>query len=90
MGNGEQIYANRVAGCRTAPAWSTDTAGLVGEHNDAQVAGFGARMNGPAGAAAIAEAFLVTPFSGGERRARRVGLVVDFEAAGDASLSCVG
>jgi ribose 5-phosphate isomerase B len=83
LGNGEQISANKLAGCRAALAWSTETARLVREHNDAQVVGLGARMHGPAGAAEIVEAFLATPFSGGERHGRRIRLISDFEAAGD-------
>lgn len=83
-GNGEQICANEVAGCCAALAWSTETARLAREHNDAQVVGVGARMHGPAGAAEIVEAFLATPFSGGERHARRIRLISDFEDTGDA------
>jgi ribose 5-phosphate isomerase B len=78
LGNGEQISANKVAGCCAALAWSTETARLAWEHNDAQVVGIGARMHGAAGA------FLATPFCGGERHARRIRLIADFEAAGDA------
>jgi ribose 5-phosphate isomerase B len=83
-GNGEQICANKVAGCRAALAWSTETARLAREHNDAQVVGVGARMHAPAEAAEIVETFLATPFSGGERHARRIRLISDFEATGDA------
>jgi ribose 5-phosphate isomerase B len=36
-GNGEQIAANKVRGCRAALAWSTETARLARKHNDAQV-----------------------------------------------------
>lgn len=84
LGNGEQISANKVAGCRAALAWSTETARLAREHNDAQVVGVGARMHGAAEVAEIVETFLATPFSGGERQARRIRLIADFEAAGDA------
>ncbi len=90
MGNGEQISANNVAGCRAALAWSTETARLVREHNDARVVGVGARMHGPAGAAEIVEAFLATSFFGGERHARRIRLLSDFEAAGDVPPISVG
>jgi ribose 5-phosphate isomerase B len=89
LGNGERISANKVAGCRAAPAWSTETARLTREHNDAQVVGVGARMRGPAGAAGaagaaeIVEAFLATTFSGGERHARRIRPIADFEASED-------
>ncbi len=89
-GNGEQISANKVAGFRPTLAWSTETSRLAREHNDAQVVGVGARMRGPARAAEIVEAFLATPFSGGERHTRRIRLISDFEATGDAPLICAG
>jgi len=82
-GNGEQISANKVAGCRAALAWSTETAGLAREHNDAQVVGIGARMHSPAEAAQIVEVFLTTPFSGGERHCRRIRQIADFESTGE-------
>jgi ribose 5-phosphate isomerase B len=82
-GNGEQISANKVAGCRAALAWSTETAGLAREHNDAQVVGIGARMHSPAEAAQIVEVFLTTPFSGGERHSRRIRQIADFESTGE-------
>ncbi|MGH3916466.1 MAG: ribose-5-phosphate isomerase [Pseudonocardiaceae bacterium] len=82
-GNGEQISANKVAGCRAALAWSTETAQLAREHNDAQVVGIGARMHSAAQAADIVEAFLNTPFSGGERHLRRVAQITDYETAGE-------
>ncbi|MDQ3786645.1 MAG: ribose-5-phosphate isomerase, partial [Actinomycetota bacterium] len=44
-GNGEQIAANKVAGCRAALTWSVQTAELARAHNNAQVAGIGARMH---------------------------------------------
>jgi ribose 5-phosphate isomerase B len=82
-GNGEQISANKVRGCRAALAWSTDTAKLAREHNDAQVMGIGARMHSPAEAAQIVEVFLNTPFSGGERHSRRIRQILDFESTGE-------
>jgi ribose 5-phosphate isomerase B len=82
-GNGEQISANKVPGCRAALAWSTDTAKLAREHNDALVAGIGARMHSPAEAAEIVEVFLNTPFSGGERHSRRISQISDFESTGE-------
>jgi ribose 5-phosphate isomerase B len=89
-GNGEQISANKVTGCRAALAWSTETARLAREHNDSQVMGIGARMHEPAEAAEIVETFLGTPFSGGERHVRRIRLISDFEATGDAPPVCPG
>jgi ribose 5-phosphate isomerase B len=81
-GNGEQIAANKVKGCRAALAWSPETASLAREHNDAQVIGIGARMHTPEEAAAIVDAFVDTPFSQGERHARRIALLTDYEATG--------
>lgn len=90
LGNDEEISASKVAGCRVALAWSTEAARLAREHNDAQVVGVGVRMHGPVGAAEIVEAFVATPLSGGERHARRIRLIADFEAAGDASPMSAG
>ncbi|WP_433387054.1 ribose-5-phosphate isomerase [Micromonospora sp. KLBMP9576] len=78
-GNGEQIAANKVAGVRAALAWSTDTAQLAREHNDANVVAVGARQHTLDEATAIVEAFLTTPFSGNDRHARRIAQVADYE-----------
>lgn len=80
-GNGEQIAANKVPGIRAALAWSEETARLGREHNDAQVVAIGARMHTPQEAAGFLDTFLATPFSGGERHARRLQMVADYEAA---------
>ena len=81
-GNGEQIAANKVPGCRAALAWNTETATLSREHNNAQVVGIGARMHTVEVATQIAEAFLATPFSEGERHKRRIGELADYERTG--------
>ena len=81
-GNGEQIAANKVPGARAALAWSTETAKLSREHNNAQVGGIGARMHSLEEATAIAEAFLATPFSGAERHQRRIDIVAEYERTG--------
>src|SRR5213592_936018 len=57
-GNGEQIAANKVKGIRAALAWSTETASLAREHNNAQVIGIGARMHTQEQALEIANTFL--------------------------------
>jgi ribose 5-phosphate isomerase B len=80
-GNGEQIAANKVPGIRAALAWSEETARLGREHNDAQVVAIGARMHTPEEAAGFVDVFLATPFSGGERHARRLRLVSEYELA---------
>jgi ribose 5-phosphate isomerase B len=79
-GNGEQISANKVPGCRAALGWSVETATLAREHNDAQVIGIGARMHTPEEAAEIVEAFLSTPFSDIERHQRRLDMLDAYEA----------
>jgi len=78
-GNGEQIAANKVPGVRAALAWSQETAKLAREHNDANIVGIGARMHTLDEATAIVTQFLTTPFSGGERHARRIAQVAAFE-----------
>jgi ribose 5-phosphate isomerase B len=83
-GNGEQIAANKVPGCRAALAWNEETARLAREHNDAQVIGIGARMHILDEALGIVEAFLTTAFSGDERHRRRIGLIAEYERTGEA------
>lgn len=78
-GNGEQIAANKVPGIRAALAWSTETARLGREHNDANVVAIGARMHSLEEAAEIAQTFLDTAFSGNERHARRIAQVATYE-----------
>jgi ribose 5-phosphate isomerase B len=78
-GNGEQIAANKVAGARAALTWSSEIARLAREHNDANVAGIGARMHTEEEATAIIETFLATPFSGAPRHARRIEQLAEYE-----------
>jgi ribose 5-phosphate isomerase B len=78
-GNGEQIAANKVPGVRAALAWNLETARLAREHNDANVVGVGARMHTLDEATAIVTVFLTTPFSGGERHARRIAQIAAYE-----------
>jgi ribose 5-phosphate isomerase B len=80
-GNGEQIAANKVRGVRAALAWSEETARLGREHNDAQVVSIGARMHPPDEAARFVDVFLATAFTGGDRHARRIRLLADYEAS---------
>ncbi|MGH3495404.1 MAG: ribose-5-phosphate isomerase [Sciscionella sp.] len=82
-GNGEQIAANKVAGIRAALVWSVQTAQLAREHNNAQIAGIGARMHTPAQALEIANAFLATEFSHGERHQRRIEQLRSYERTGE-------
>ncbi|CAM4190559.1 ribose-5-phosphate isomerase [Kibdelosporangium persicum] len=80
-GNGEQIAANKVEGCRAALAYNVETAQLARKHNNAQVVAIGARMHSPEDAAQIVDVFLKTEFEGG-RHQRRIDLVLDYERTG--------
>jgi ribose 5-phosphate isomerase B len=81
-GNGEQIAANKVTGCRAALAWNPQVASLARQHNDAQVIAIGARMHSAEQAAEIIEAFLATPFSGDPRHQRRIEQLAAYERTG--------
>ena len=81
-GNGEQIAANKVKGIRCALAWSVETAQLGRQHNDAQVVAIGARMHSLEEAAALAEAFVSTPFSEDPRHQRRIDMLTEYERTG--------
>lgn len=81
-GNGEQIAANKVPGVRAALAWSAETARLAREHNDANVVGIGARQHPLAEATEIVTTFLATRFSDGERHARRIAQISEYEQTG--------
>ena len=82
-GNGEQIAANKVHGARAALAWSTETAALARQHNNAQVVAVGARMHTTAEAIAIVETFLTTAWSQEDRHQRRIDLLLAYEATGE-------
>lgn len=81
-GNGEAIAANKVPGVRCALAFSEETARLAREHNDATVLSLGARMYDASTALRFLEVFVGTPFSGGARHVRRIGLLADYERTG--------
>lgn len=82
-GNGEQITANKVPGARAALTWNVDTARLARQHNNAQLAGIGARMHAVEEAERIVDAFLTTEFEGGGRHQRRIDLLSDYERTGE-------
>lgn len=81
-GNGEQIAANKVKGVRAALVWSKEIAKLAREHNDANVISLGGRMHDEAFCLELVDVFLATPFSGGERHVRRIGLISKYEDGG--------
>jgi ribose 5-phosphate isomerase B len=79
-GNGEQISANKVPGIRAALAYDVELAKLAREHNDANIVSIGGRFTSEEEAWQIVQAFLLTPFSAGERHARRIAKISAFEA----------
>lgn len=81
-GNGEQIAANKVKGARAALAWSTETASLARQHNNAQIVSVGARMHTLEEAIAIVSTFLETPWSDEARHQRRVDQLLAYEETG--------
>ena len=82
-GNGEQIAANKVKGVRAILAWSTDTARLGREHNNANVISVGARMHTEEEAAGFVDTFLATEYSGEERHTRRIDMLSAYESTGE-------
>lgn len=81
-GNGEQIAANKVPGARAALTWSVETAQLSRQHNNALLAGIGARMHEVEEAERIVDAFLTTEFEG-SRHQRRIDQLADYERTGE-------
>ena len=78
-GNGEQIAANKVPGARCALAWSTETASLARQHNNAQLIGIGGRMHTEEEALAIVDAFLTTQWSEAPRHQHRIDILAEYE-----------
>ena len=82
-GNGEQIASNKVPGVRAALAWTTETARLARQHNDANVLSLGAREYSIEDAVAFAKVFVETPFSGEARHKRRLDMIAAYEHSGE-------
>ncbi|MEV6287435.1 ribose-5-phosphate isomerase [Kribbella sp. NPDC051770] len=82
-GNGEQIAANKVKGVRAALAWSTETAKLGREHNNANVISVGARMHSTEESTGFVDTFLATDYSGEERHTRRIEMLSGYEETGE-------
>ncbi|MBR6328680.1 MAG: ribose 5-phosphate isomerase B [Lachnospiraceae bacterium] len=74
-GIGISIAANKVPGIRAALCTDPLMARLTREHNDANVLALGAAIVGDMLAFEMADVFLSTEFSGGERHVRRVGML---------------
>ena len=69
-------------GARAALAWSTETASLARQHNNAQIVSIGARMHTADEAVAILEAFITTPWSEAARHQRRIDMLLSYEETG--------
>ncbi len=69
-GNGEQMAANKVHGCRAALCHDEFTARMARLHNDANVCSMGSRVTGPGVALVIAEVFVSTGFEGDRHQSR--------------------
>ena len=78
-GAGVAVAACKVPGIRAATAHDTYTAHQCVEHDDVNVLCLGARVIGPALAAAVIVNFLKAEFSGEERHVRRLGKIEAIE-----------
>ncbi len=78
-GAGICISANKIPGIRAVAVSEPVTARLTRTHNDANIICMGERIVGPEVAAEIVRVFLSTPFSGGERHARRIEKISELE-----------
>lgn len=77
-GQGEQIAANKVHGCRAALCHDQYTARLSRQHNDANVLALGARVLAPELALVVLDEFLAASFEGG-RHVPRLAQIRDVE-----------
>jgi ribose 5-phosphate isomerase B len=82
-GNGEQIASNKIPGIRAAVAWTTETAQLARQHNDANVLSLGARMYSVDEAMGFAKVFVETAFSQEPRHERRLAMIANYEKTGE-------
>jgi ribose 5-phosphate isomerase B len=69
-GNGEAMAANKIRGVRCAVCWSTESARLAREHNDANMVAIGARLVSAPDALAIVDSWLAACFQGGRHTGR--------------------
>lgn len=78
-GVGIAIAANKVKGIRAANCHDVFSAQMSREHNDANVLTMGGRVIGAGLACMLADVWLRTEFSGGERHGRRIGKMSEYE-----------
>ena len=81
-GAGVAVAACKLDGVRAAVGHDTYTAAQCVEHDDCNVMCLGARVVGPAVAAACVRAFCAAEFSGEERHVRRLQKVSEMERIG--------
>lgn len=81
-GNGEQLAANKVKGCRAILATEPDLARLGREHNNANVIAIGGRFGTREDAWNLVKIFLTTPFSEEPRHIRRLAMLDTYERQG--------
>ena len=74
-GVGISMAANRIRGARCVTCTESCSAVLARRHNNANMLALGARVIGEEQALCIVNAWLNTPYDGGERHDRRVGLL---------------
>ena len=74
-GIGMSMTANKIPGVRAAVCGDCFSAEATREHNDANILCMGARVVGEGLALKIADTFLDTPFSNGERHSRRISQI---------------
>ncbi|QBI21877.1 ribose 5-phosphate isomerase B [Egibacter rhizosphaerae] len=77
-GIGSAMTANKVPGIRAATCWDVSSAQNSREHNHANVLSLGAGLLGENLALQVVYAWLATPW-GGERHARRVNKITEYE-----------
>ncbi|HAL49118.1 MAG: ribose 5-phosphate isomerase B [SAR202 cluster bacterium] len=80
-GVGASVASNKVKGARASVCHDTYSAHQGVEHDDLNVLCLGARIIGIELAREIVNAFLSAQFTGEERHQRRLGKVLDIEAA---------
>ena len=73
------IAANKIDGIRCALLSDLMTARMTREHNDTNMMAMGAGVVGEMLALQIVDTWLGTPFSGGERHARRIAKLMALE-----------
>lgn len=78
-GIGVSITANKIPGIRCALCHDVTTARLTRLHNDANILAIGAGVIGENVAMDVVDTFLGTDFSGGERHARRIAKIAEYE-----------